>query len=98
MAKVHMITLVSGEYDDRHVMHVGAYLDYDKAHLRRNELELLIAKHHLDRDSVRRQLRGDDDRDTTLDEANFLEEAGLDFIYVSYNGVSVYLDSYSLLG
>lgn len=97
MAKVYMITLATGEYDDRCVQHIGAYLDYDTANKRRIELEDLIKKHHLDREGVRESLRNDD-RDTTLDEANFVEESGLEYVYVSYNGVEVYLDSYELLG
>lgn len=96
MAKVHMITLISGEYDDVMRLHGGAYLDYNTAIARVRQLEDLITKYRLDREGMRQALR--DDRDTSEEEQKFIDESGLDFCWVSYTGIAVYLDSYDLLG
>jgi hypothetical protein len=95
MAKVHMITLVSGAYGLPR--HVGAYLDYNVANRRRIELEDLLIKHKLDPVSVRAAVAADE-YDTTDHELEFINEAGISYVWASYTGIRVYLESYDLLG
>ena len=98
MAMVHIVTLVTGEYEDTSRQVVGAYLDEEKAVARARELEAILELCALDRTSTRaRVMTGGPDIPEGMDESAAML-AGLDSIYVSYNGVGVFIDSITLLG
>jgi len=102
-ARVHIVTLITGECSDVSRQVVGAYLDYSKALARKEEIERLIEKHGLNRDSIRTKLADafDDtstDEDETDRELAFAKDIGVDYVYVSYTGLFVSLSSYYLNG
>ena len=98
MAMVHIVTLVTGEYEDTNRQVIGAYLDEEKAVARARELEAILELCALDRTSTRaRIMAGGPDAPEGMEESAALL-AGLDSIYVSYNGVGVFIDSIRLLG
>lgn len=97
-ARVHIITLITGEYADTSRQVVGAYLDYAAAAARKAELEDLLVLHGLDLESVRNRLRADGEYTTPGAEEAFAQDAGLGYLYMSYNGFFVDLSSYYLNG
>jgi hypothetical protein len=96
--RVHLVTLITGEYSDTTRQVVGAYLDYAKASARKAELEDLFALHGLDKESVRNRLRADGEYTVPGAEEAFTKDAGLGYVYMSYNGFHVDLSSYHLNG
>ena len=98
MSMVHIVTLVTGEYEDTSRQVIGAYLNEDKARARMRELEEILELCALDRQSIRaRIMTGGPDAPEGMEESA-AKLAGLEDIYVSYNGVGVFLESITLLG
>lgn len=97
-ARVHIITLITGEYADTSRQVVGAYLDYAKALARQSEVEDALILHGLDRESVRARLQAGGEYEEDGATEALAKDLGLSYVYMSYNGFFVSMESIYLNG
>lgn len=98
MSMVHIITLVTGEYSDTCRQVVGAYLDEGKALARKQELYDLTVMYGLDYASTRERVSVGGDYVEEGAEEGFAKDSGIDYTYISYTGLGVFMESIPLLG
>ena len=98
MSMVHIVTLVTGEFEDTSRQVVGAYLDEGKALARKRELEEIIELCALDYQSTRERVSTGGDYALEGSEEELQKLAGLDYVYISYNGLGVFMESIPLIG